>query len=431
MNLNDVDIEELLREEPAEKQEQEPRKPLLVDVGEIVQQPPAVSWLIRDWLPTGVFAVLFGPSGKGKSFLALDMLACIATGVDFHGHKTTPGIAAYFCGEGFAGIGKRLASWQIRNEQQLAGRMFASASIPPLLDGGAERIIEELGRLPDVPKVIALDTVSRALGGANENDSADMAQFVSACDSIRAAAPGSTLIGIHHTGWSDPSRARGSSVLRAAVDVELACNRDDHGVIWLSCTKAKDTEEPPKRGFTLEKITLPWEDDEGEPVTSAILVGLSDAAQAILAASTKQLGDAQKICLSVLRKMQTETGGRVLIRDWRQRAHEEGFKGKFARVLATLKERGLVDADDTHAWAIGEDSPENGTEGTKGTFVPNDSAGDAGQKGQMSKDMSQLSPGVPIEKESSDKALKKKKNPRPKTGKKTPATRKSTTQKGA
>jgi len=429
MNLNDVDIEELLKEKPAEKQEQE-RKPLLVDVGEIVQQPPAVSWLIRDWLPTGIFAVLFGPSGKGKSFLVLDMLACIATGIDFHGHKTAPGIAAYFCAEGFAGIGKRLAAWQIRNEQQLAGRMFASASIPPLLDGGAARIIEELGRLPDVPKVIALDTVSRALGGGNENDSQDMAAFVSACDAIRAAAPGSTLIAIHHTGWSDPSRARGSSVLRAAVDVEMACNRDDHGVVWLSCTKAKDAEEPAKRGFTLEKITLPWVDDEGEPVTSAILVGMSDAAQAILAASTKQLGDAQKICLSVLRKMQTKTGGKVLIRDWRQRAHEEGFKAKFARVLATLKERGLVDADDTHAWAVGEDSPENGTEGTKGTFVPNDSAGDAGQLGHMPIGMSHLSPNVPTEKDS-DKALKRKRNPHPKTGKKTSTTRKSTTQKGA
>lgn len=330
--------------------------PLLVDVGEIVKHPPSIRWLIDDLLPAEAFCVIFGPSGMGKSFAVLDMLASIATGHLFHDKSTTRKMAAYFCGEGFGGIGRRLAAWQEHNETKLAGRMFASASIPPLLDGGADVVIQELAALPEMPGIIGIDTVSRALGGANENASEDMAAFVAACDRIRASAPGSTLVAVHHTGWGDQNRARGSSVLRAAVDLELSISKDDAGHIWLGCTKAKDTEPPSPMAFRLEGCRIPWADDDGEPMSSAVLVHVPEAVANATTESHKRLGDSQRLCLAVLKQMHAETRAniaeaaigtqpRVSTKDWRDRCKAEGFRGKWTRLMDTLSERGLIEED--------------------------------------------------------------------------------------
>ncbi|MBU2801693.1 AAA family ATPase [Acidithiobacillus caldus] len=336
-------------------EDQAPKR-LLVDVSTILKHPPATRWLVRDLIPAGSFAVIFGQAAHGKSFVTLDVMACVATGHPFHGSATTKGIAAYFCGEGFSGIGRRLAAWQEATGQKLAGRMFASASIPPILEGGEETIVEELTALPAPPGVIGIDTVSRALGGSDENSSQDMAAFVAACDRIRASVPGSTLIAVHHSGWGDKGRARGSSVLRAAVDLELAVAKDDSGQIWLTSTKSKDTEPPKPRAFVLRTQSIPWADDDGRPMSSAVLELVPDAEAAATSEATKKLGEWQRIALAVLQAMCAEAKANVIeagigsiprveLKDWRAKLKEQGFNGKWPRLVDTLEERGLIQVD--------------------------------------------------------------------------------------
>ena len=52
-------------------------------------EPPA--FLIDSLLPAGGLSVLFGPSGVGKSFLALDWALCVSTGLAWYGQETKPG----------------------------------------------------------------------------------------------------------------------------------------------------------------------------------------------------------------------------------------------------------------------------------------------------------------------------------------------------
>jgi len=47
-------------------------------LGEIESEPPA--WLSADRFPLGKFTVLAGPSGAGKTFLALDLVAQVTRG---------------------------------------------------------------------------------------------------------------------------------------------------------------------------------------------------------------------------------------------------------------------------------------------------------------------------------------------------------------
>lgn len=61
-------------------------------VGELEIRPP--QWLVRDLLEADSLALLFGDPAAGKSFVALDLAACIATGEAFHGRRITkPGPA--------------------------------------------------------------------------------------------------------------------------------------------------------------------------------------------------------------------------------------------------------------------------------------------------------------------------------------------------
>lgn len=45
-----------------------------------IGKPPAREWLIKDWLPRGRIGMLTGAGGRGKSWLALQLAARMATG---------------------------------------------------------------------------------------------------------------------------------------------------------------------------------------------------------------------------------------------------------------------------------------------------------------------------------------------------------------
>ena len=54
---------------------------------------------------------LYGPSGEGKSFLALDWALSISAGVDWFERIVLPGQSLYVAAEGGRSIRKRVAAW--------------------------------------------------------------------------------------------------------------------------------------------------------------------------------------------------------------------------------------------------------------------------------------------------------------------------------
>ncbi len=80
------------------------------------------------------------------------------------------------------------------------------------------------------------------------------------------------IIGVHHSGLSDNARARGSSALRAAVDVEMVTERSPSTrTVMLKCTKAKDMPEFEPITFEALTVTLPWQGEDGQPETSFVM----------------------------------------------------------------------------------------------------------------------------------------------------------------
>src|SRR5688572_19011703 len=87
-----------------------PTRLRLMTYADLADIPPA-AWVIDQTFCLDALTVVFGPSGVGKSFLALDMALAVATGTDWQGHSVTQGHAVYIAAEGVRGIRKRVAAW--------------------------------------------------------------------------------------------------------------------------------------------------------------------------------------------------------------------------------------------------------------------------------------------------------------------------------
>lgn len=246
---------------------------LFVDAFYLLKNPVSPDWLIRKWLTRDSLNCLFGESTAGKSFLAIDWALHVATGLFWQGQKVKPGVVLYICGEGHAGISRRLAAWTQVHGLFPEGRFFVSQRAIVLNAAGAAAVLAEIQRLAVTLSMIIVDTMAWALEG-DENSAEDIGAFMRALGEIRRDTKATVII-VHHTGHGDKTRTRGSSALRAGVDAEFSVTRDPQTKIGtLTCTKAKDAVPPEPLSYELQSVDLSedWQDPEepGEPVTSLV-----------------------------------------------------------------------------------------------------------------------------------------------------------------
>jgi len=131
-------------------------------------EPRAPEWIVKGLLPIESLSMIYGESGCGKSFWALDLGASVATGTSFMsgsditlpetpsaerksiwdgaevntfpGHAIkNPGAAFYVCAEGQAGLENRLCAWKKHHGIDLMNAPLYTNETPLNLiaDGGA------------------------------------------------------------------------------------------------------------------------------------------------------------------------------------------------------------------------------------------------------------------------------------------------------
>ena len=267
-------------------------RPIVVFTRADQVKPSPTKWLIDRWLVSGTLAGLVGPSGAGKSFLAIDWACRVATGTPWMGNAVRRGGVFYLAGEGQTGIRKRIAAWEGYHGVPVAGQPLYVADTLPFLtdDFQAAGTVAAIEALEDEllfncggvdPALIVVDTVARAMGGANENDAGDMGRLIGAMDWLRTRW-GALVLAVHHTGHTDPGRARGSSAFKAALDSEFVVTADNPRV-KLSVTKGKDWESP--QPLVLEKHIVPVEilAADGQPLRDSSLVLRADSEAAGIA----------------------------------------------------------------------------------------------------------------------------------------------------
>jgi hypothetical protein len=230
----------------------------LTRLGDIKLRP--AEFVVDSLLETRSLAMMFGPPSCGKSFIAVDVAASVASGLDFHGRKTLQGPVLYLAGEGHSGLKKRFAAWaKARGASLEDAPLFLSHRAPMLLDKNHARAVtkavDAVAKAHGTPRLIIVDTVARALGGGDENSSQDVGQFVRGIDDLRSGHPGCTVLLVHHSGHQSRDRARGSSALKAALDAEYAVSKSGRSVT-VNCSKMKDAQEPPELAFNIGQIDL-------------------------------------------------------------------------------------------------------------------------------------------------------------------------------
>ena len=114
---------------------------------------------------------------------------------------------------------------------------LAAEVCPPVADGlsPAYARLRERAHAPDV---LVVDSLARALGGADENSSGTMSGAVAGLEHLRRAFSARLLVVVHHVpkGQSTP---RGHGALLSGVDGCALLTAQDAGVVTVRCTAAR------------------------------------------------------------------------------------------------------------------------------------------------------------------------------------------------
>lgn len=271
-------------------------------------QDTKVHWFIKGFLPRAQLAILFGPSGSGKSFLAFDLCAAIARGLEtWNGKRVTKGRVAYLVAEGVPGFRQRIKAY--RAEHAIKGSdidmTIIAGVVPNLTDEASVARLKADMKAFGPYDLIVFDTFAQVTSGANENSGEEMSTALKHCREISQVCGAMSLL-VHHSGKDDTKGARGWSGLKAAADVELEVKRDKDGAQRsVTITKMKDGEDNTAQGFKLRTVVM-GKDEDGDDITSCV-VEYNDAGPVTKAA---KLGHNQAALMRALSDLQGFNSGK-------------------------------------------------------------------------------------------------------------------------
>ena len=232
---------------------------------------PPMEWLIKGVLPKAELGVLFGASGSGKTFVALDLAFSIARGKAWRERRTTRGRVVIIAAEGAGGIGKRGEAYARYHDFDLRGvDLHVIPAAPNFLDNDdISEVMAEINNIGPIDVVI-IDTFAQVTPGANENTSEDMGRALANLKLVHGATGAMNLV-VAHAGKDLSKGVRGWSGLKAAADVQIEVVRHENGEREIILEKMKDGEDGIRWPFRLEVVEIGI-DNDGDIITSCVAV---------------------------------------------------------------------------------------------------------------------------------------------------------------
>jgi len=327
--------------------------------------------------------VIFSAPGEGKSFIILDWLLCIATGIPYHGREVQKQSVIYCAAEGQVGVLIRIKSWLNYHGLTMADLdHFHLLPIGVVLDDiktlwAAISVIKDLN-IKNLGQIV-FDTLARNMIG-DENSTKDMGGIVIACGTLREQT-GAQIGLIHHTGKDESKGARGAIALTGATDAMYKTKYDPKKHIFtLICERYKDGEKFPPMYFRAEIVPSGFF-KKGKEILSLVPVLDDEIKAEVVQAKATGLKGANQIAYNALRQMLRQKGieppshvanqiaadgvvlptTRVVIEgDWRQHSYNVGispngksqsaFKNAFDRACKHLLAEDHVRCFDNYFW---------------------------------------------------------------------------------
>ena len=210
--------------------------------------------LIDDVLDQGTVALLYGMWGSGKSFIAEDWGACVATARSWQGRRTEQRRVLYVAAEGAYGLKGRTDAWEQGWRTEIPDGTLDILPRPVNLTNTSD--VGNLSALIDWGRYgfVILDTLARCMVGADENSAKDCGIVVDTLHRLRQCTPGGrgVVLGVHHTG-KDGKTFRGSSAFEAGADTVYSVTLDG-AVIILDREKRKDGPKTDVHRLKLESV---------------------------------------------------------------------------------------------------------------------------------------------------------------------------------
>lgn len=241
-------------------------------VSQFMTEHKAAEWIIKDVLPKAGLGIIYGESGAGKSFIALDICSSIARHAPWNGIKTQLPKAKilYVVAEGATGFTKRIKAYCDANyirPDHLNIDIISDVS-PNLVDGiSVDHLIRDM-ECHGPYDLIVMDTFAQVTAGSNENSGEDMGKALNYCKRIHGVT-GAMVILVHHSGKDSSKGARGHSSLVAAADVIISVSREEEDR-KLKIVKMKDGDDMKEYGFKLAPYVV-GTDSEGDDITSCVI----------------------------------------------------------------------------------------------------------------------------------------------------------------
>ena len=369
---------------------------LNIEAWDTIKDEP-VRWIIENVLPEGGFAALYGPPGSYKSFVALDIAEAVATGRQWMGNQVTnPGAVLYIAGEGHGGIGARIKACKINHQTQDGAEIYviryqlnlrSSADDFNLLMQSIDALIERTGI---ELRLVQIDTLARAFGGGNENDSQDMGAFIHNAGRLQRKLNCALMV-LHHSGKDATKGLRGHSSLLGAVDTQLELQKLEQterkegvaGQGILTISKQKDGQDNLKFGFEMVQVNINQGKESALGLDDNVSLAVKENQEMIdeqyktppKPPSRSGAGGVQKVALDALHKAISEHGDMRLVdnkrnksihvEQWRDafeaaQTDKAGIKKRFNRCLISLQNAKKIEVFDPFVWVIWSDGGQDG-----------------------------------------------------------------------
>jgi AAA domain len=323
---------------------------------------PGLAWLVKGVIASGAFSICVGASGSGKTFVAIDIAACVARGVPWCGRKVTQGAVLFIAAEGGRGIVRRFAAYA--EHYKLDTSNIPLEVLPQAIDLRSPTAdIDELVRSVQSAHhnrsaLIVVDTLNCAIAGGDENSPVDMGQLIRNCHRLQEET-GAHVMLVHHLGKDAGKGARGHSSLKAAVDTALDV-KFKGSTIHVVIAKQRDGESGDEFRFELQIVEL-GEDEDGTRITSCVVKAANGAhavSEAKLSTGARKVLQALRAALQPISNMPPDAAAGLppqvtsaATEDaWRDQAYVMGISNggqraqqlAFQRAKEALQERGLV-----------------------------------------------------------------------------------------
>jgi hypothetical protein len=297
------DPQELIQKATRIEAAPKPRVQIL-SISDLASLPPP-EWLINGIITVNGLSMVWGRSGSLKSFAALDMGLCIATGADWHGHAVKRGRVVYLAAEGARGLGSRALGWIKTRGANLPEPDFQI--IPHALTFTNKADIEALLQALDYEKrpitLLVVDTLSRTFGNGNPNQPSDMNAFVEGCEQVRQATGAHEMI-VHHGGKDTDKNELGNEGLRNAADTVIHVRRKTTGIELINeAPKGKQKDFDEFKTINLTAVKVHFEQNATEQ--STLILNLDDqqpGSEEQPDTTEQRLGAVEKRIITALRK---------------------------------------------------------------------------------------------------------------------------------